>query len=254
VRIVVKNLACRRSGRLVFADVSFTLSDGEALVVTGRNGAGKSSLLAILAGRLRPDAGAIEADGLGEDRLAERLHLVGHRDGLKGALTAEENLAFARDLLGNPALSPRDALDTVELVHAAPLPVAYLSAGQRRRVALARLLVAHRPLWLLDEPTAALDTAAQETLLRLMATHLSTGGLIIAATHAPLAISRAKELALDSSPRVRGEGLAPGREASEAQRSGGEGASQEAPYPDTPPHPVGSADSASPRTAGRGAR
>jgi heme exporter protein B len=252
VRIVVKNLACRRSGRLVFANVSFTLSDGEALVVTGRNGAGKSSLLALLAGRLRPDAGAIDADGISEDRLAERLHLVGHRDGLKSALTAEENLAFARDLLGDPALSPNDALDAVGLVHAAPLPVAYLSAGQRRRVALARLLVAHRPLWLLDEPTAALDAAAQETLLRLMAAHLSGGGLVVAATHAPLAIPGVKELALNPSPRLRGEGLAPGREASEAQRSGGEGALQEAPHPHAPPQPVGSADSASPRMAERG--
>jgi heme exporter protein B len=180
------------------------------------------------------------------------LHLVGHRDGLKTALTAEENLSFARDLLGDPGLSPRDALDAVGLVHAASLPVAYLSAGQRRRVALARLLVAHRSLWLLDEPAAALDVAAQDTLLRLMTAHLSASGLIVAATHAPFAIAGAKELRLDLSPRVRGEGLAPEREASQAQRSGGEGASQEAPHPDAPRHPVGSADSASPRMAERG--
>jgi heme exporter protein A len=217
VRIVVENLTCRRSGRLVFTDLSFTLSDGDALLVTGRNGAGKSSLLALLAGRLRPDAGSIEAEGIGNERLAERLHLIGHRDGLKTALTAEENLAFARDLLGNAVLSPREALDAIGLAHAAPLPIAYLSAGQRRRVALARLLVAHRPLWLLDEPTAALDAAAQDTLLRLMTAHLSGGGLIVAATHAPLGIAGAKELRLDDiasplageaesrSDRVRGE-------------------------------------------------
>lgn len=197
MRIVVKNLACRRSGRLVFDNLSFTLSGGEALVVTGRNGAGKSSLLTLLAGRLRPDAGAIDVEGAGERTLAESLHLVAHRDGLKSALTAEENLAFARDLLGDPALSPREALDAVRLAHAAPLPVAYLSAGQRRRVALARLLVAHRPLWLLDEPTAALDAASQETLLHLMTAHLAGGGLIVAATHAPLDIGGAKELRLD---------------------------------------------------------
>jgi heme exporter protein A len=209
VRIVVENLACRRSGRLVFEGLSFTLTQGEALIVTGRNGAGKSSLLAILAGRLRSEAGAIRVAGVGESTIAECLHLVGHRDALKSALTAEENLAFARDLLGNPALSPREALDAVGLAHAAPLPVAYLSAGQRRRVALARLLVAHRPLWLLDEPTSALDAAAQDTLLHLMTAHLAGDGLIIAATHAPLAIGGAKELRLDESPSPlrRGEGV-----------------------------------------------
>jgi heme exporter protein A len=197
VRIVVENLVCRRSGRLVFGNLSFTLSGGEALVVTGRNGAGKSSLLALLAGRLRPDSGAIAVEGLGDGALAERVHLVAHRDALKGALTAEENLAFARDLLGDPGLSPREALDAVGLAHAAPLPVAYLSAGQRRRVALARLLVAHRALWLLDEPTSALDAASQDTLLHLMTAHLAGGGLIVAATHAPLAMGGAKELSLD---------------------------------------------------------
>ena len=203
MRIVVENLACRRSGRLVFEGLSFTLTRGEALIVTGRNGAGKSSLLALMAGRLRSEAGAIRVDGLGESSLAECLHLVGHRDALKTALTAEENLSFARDLLGDPALSSREALDAVGLTHAADLPVAYLSAGQRRRVALARLLVAHRPLWLLDEPTSALDVAAQDALLHLMTAHLAGEGLIIAATHAPLAIGGAKELRLDqaTSPR-----------------------------------------------------
>ena len=197
MRIDVENLACRRSGRLVFEGLSFTLTRGEALIVTGRNGAGKSSLLALMAGRLRPEAGAIRVGGLGEATLAECLHLVGHRDALKTALTAEENLFFARDLLGDPALSPREALDAVGLAHAATLPVSYLSAGQRRRVALARLLVAHRPLWLLDEPTSALDASAQDALLHLMTAHLAGGGLIIAATHAPLAIGGAKELRLD---------------------------------------------------------
>jgi heme exporter protein A len=203
VRIVVENLACRRSGRLIFERLSFTLTRGEAVIVTGRNGAGKSSLLALLAGCLRVEGGAIRADGIGESTLAECLHLVGHRDGLKSALTAEENLAFARDLLGNPALSPREALDAIGLAHAAMLPVAYLSAGQRRRVALARLLVAHRPLWLLDEPTSALDAASQDALLHLMTAHLARDGLIIAATHAPLSMGGAKELRLDqgTSPR-----------------------------------------------------
>src|SRR4051812_28062088 len=194
LRIDADNLACRRSGRLVFEGLSFTLSDGAALIVTGRNGAGKSSLLGILAGRLAPAAGALSIAGAGERTLPECLHFVGHRDALKGALTAEENLAFARDLLGDAALAPRAALAAVGLEHAAALPVAYLSAGQRRRVALARLLVAHRPVWLLDEPTAALDAAAQATLVRLMRAHLAAGGLLVAATHQPLELEGAREL------------------------------------------------------------
>jgi heme exporter protein A len=202
VRVKVDNLACRRSGRLIFQDLSFSLGDGEALVVTGRNGARKSTLLALLAGRLRPDGGSIGAEGLGEAPLSEHLHWVAHRDALKPSLTAEENLAFARDLLGRPAdstmraLSPRDALAALGLAHAAALPVAYLSAGQRRRVALARLLVAPRPLWLLDEPTSALDAASQSTLLGLMEQHLAEGGLIVAATHAPLGL-RASEIRIE---------------------------------------------------------
>ena len=199
MRIEVDDLGCRRSGRRVFEGVSFALGESEALVVTGRNGAGKSTLLAIVAGQLRPDAGRVRLAGAGDRTLPECLHLVGHRDGLKSALTARENLAFAADLLGEPALSPEDALDAVGLAHAAALPVAYLSAGQRRRVALARLLVAHRPLWLLDEPTSALDAAAQARLLGLMRAHLADGGLVLAATHAPLDLPGARELRLDRS-------------------------------------------------------
>lgn len=207
MRIDVENLACRRSGRLVFDRLSFALSAGEALVVTGRNGAGKSSLLGVLAGRLDPAAGAIRLGGAGERTLPECLHLIGHRDGLKAALTAQENLAFARDLLGQPAAAPEEALAAVGLEHAAALPVAYLSAGQRRRVALARLLVAHRPLWLLDEPTSALDAASQETLLALMRRHLAKDGLIVAATHQPLPIGDARELRLErASSRSGGAG------------------------------------------------
>jgi heme exporter protein A len=208
VRIDVENLACRRAGRLVFEGLSFSLGGGEALIVTGRNGAGKSSLLSILAGQLAAEGGTIRTDGLGERSLPQALHLVGHRDALKSALTAAENLAFARDLLGDAVLAPRAALEVVGLEHAADLPVAYLSAGQRRRVALARLLVARRPLWLLDEPTSALDAASQETLFGIMRSHLADGGLIIAATHAPFPIAEASELRIEGarpSP-LKGEG------------------------------------------------
>ncbi len=197
VRLIVESLACRRSGRRVFAGLSFALGPGEALIVTGRNGAGKSSLLAMLAGRLRPDAGAIRIEEAGERTLPECLHLVGHRDGLKGAMTARENLDFARDLLGSRSLPPEEALAEVGLAHAAALPVAYLSAGQRRRVALARLLVARRPLWLLDEPTSALDAASQGTLSILMNEHLARGGIIVAATHAPLDLRGVREIRIE---------------------------------------------------------
>ena len=200
LRLSVNNLACERGERRIFEGVSFTLQSGEALVITGRNGAGKSSLLDILAGRLHPAAGAILFSEAGERTLAECLHYVGHRDALKAALTAEENLAFARDFLGNPALKPSEALDAVGLAHAARLPVAYLSAGQRRRVALARLLVAKRPLWLLDEPTSALDTASQETLRLLLESHRENGGMIAATTHSPLFLTDAKEIRIERSP------------------------------------------------------
>jgi heme exporter protein A len=186
-------LACRRGGRLIFDGLSFRLTNGEAIALTGRNGAGKSSLIAMLCGRLRPEAGAIRLEGFGEVPLAEAAHLVGHRDGLKSALTAAENLGFAQDVLGSPAATPGEALAAVGLPHVGELPVGYLSAGQRRRVALARLLVAARPLWLLDEPLAALDTASQAMLAGLMREHLAVGGAILAATHGPLGLDGARE-------------------------------------------------------------
>jgi heme exporter protein A len=197
MELAVHDLACCRAGRRVLAGVSFTVSPSEALVVTGRNGAGKSTLLAALAGLLRPETGSIRASGLGERTLAESLHLIAHRDALKGSLTATENLRFAAALLDSAGMTPAEALEAVGLPGAADLPVAYLSAGQRRRIALARLLVAHRPLWLLDEPTLALDAAAQAMLTTLMQRHLAVGGLLIAATHAPLGLPGARELRLD---------------------------------------------------------
>ena len=196
MQLAVDNLACRRAGRRVFDGLTFTLGPGEALAVTGRNGAGKSTLIAAIAGLVQRHAGEIRATGTGERTLPESLHLVGHRDGLKSAMSAEENLLFAADLLGNASLAPAEALARVALPGAAHLPVAYLSAGQRRRVALARLLVARRPLWLLDEPLAALDTTSQTLLAGIMAEHLAAGGLILAATHAPLPLEGARELRL----------------------------------------------------------
>ena len=196
LHLSVHDLACRRSGRLVFAGLGFALGPGDALLVTGRNGAGKSTLLAILAGRLRAAAGRIALSGAGEATLPERLHWIAHRDGLKTALSARENLAFSAAMLGEERFAPHDALERVGLPHVVDMPVAYLSAGQRRRVALARLLVAHRPIWLLDEPTSALDAASQEMLYELMREHRAAGGIIIAATHLPLPLDGAQSLAI----------------------------------------------------------
>ena len=140
LHLSVRDLACRRSGRLIFGGLGFDLGQGDALLVTGRNGAGKSTLLAILAGRLRAAAGRIALSGAGEATLPERLHWIAHRDGLKTALSARENLAFAAAMLGEARLAPDDALERGRpAAWWSTCPVAYLSAGQRRRVALARL-------------------------------------------------------------------------------------------------------------------
>lgn len=192
--LAVENLACRRGGRLIFEGVSFRLAPGEAIALTGRNGAGKSSLIALVCGRLRPEAGSVRIEGAGDTPAPELIHLIGHRDGLKSALGAAGNLAFAQALLGEPALSSAAALDMVGLPHVADVPVGYLSAGQRRRVALARLLVSRRPFWLLDEPMAALDFAAQAVVAGLMQAHLDAGGAVLAATHGPLGLAGAREL------------------------------------------------------------
>jgi heme exporter protein A len=204
----VRDLACRRGERMVFSHVSFQLHQGELIALTGRNGAGKSSLLAILAGRLRPDAGAISAPAWGETPISEAVHFIGHRDALKVALTVRENLAFARDVLGraqfgdswtaqSAAVLPDAALARVGLAHVADLPAGYLSAGQKRRLALARVLVCPRPLWLLDEPNSALDTAGQALLVSEMQAHLASGGAIIAATHGPLGLAASRDLHMD---------------------------------------------------------
>jgi heme exporter protein A len=194
MRLIGADITIERGGRRLFSGLSFAAAAGEALIVTGPNGAGKSSLLRAIAGLLSVASGEIRLEGgEAETSIGEQAHYLGHADALKGALTAGENLAFWAAMLRAEAapapLSPADALARVGLAHVADFPVAALSAGQRRRVALARLLVAYRPLWLLDEPTAALDAAAQDRLAEIMRAHLAGGGLIVAATHAPLGLA-----------------------------------------------------------------
>ena len=187
-------MTCVRGGRNVFSGLDFATSSGEVLAVTGANGSGKTSLLRLIAGLLLPAEGSIALEGgAGELTLPEQAHYLGHRDALKPALSVMENLLFWRDFLGGEVFEAGASLKAVALDHAAHLPAAYLSAGQRRRLSLARLLTVRRPVWLLDEPTAALDAAGQELFAGLMRDHLGRGGLIVAATHTPLGIE-AREL------------------------------------------------------------
>ncbi|MCL2716533.1 MAG: heme ABC exporter ATP-binding protein CcmA [Alphaproteobacteria bacterium] len=190
MEIIGRGLRCVRGGREVFRDLDFAASSGEALAVTGRNGSGKTSLLRLIAGLLAPAAGEIAI--LGGDReltVPEQCHYLGHRDAMKPALSVAENLSFwTRFLGGDDGCGLQQSLAAVGLDHAIDLPAAFLSAGQRRRLSLARLVALRRPVWLLDEPTAALDSAGQDLFIDLMRRHLAGGGILIAATHMALGI------------------------------------------------------------------
>lgn len=196
VRLLAEKLVVARAGRPVLDGVSFAVEAGGALVVVGPNGAGKSTLLRALAGLLKPVSGAIRIEGDADDlEPRERMHLLGHLDAVKNGLSVERNLRFARDLLGGTG-DLAAALDRVGLGGLGELPGGVLSAGQRRRLALARLIAAPRPVWLLDEPTAALDAGGQALLAELVAAHRAKGGLMIAATHLALGVPDAVTLEL----------------------------------------------------------
>ena len=239
--LAVEGLNVERGGRLVLSDLELTLGAGETILVAGRNGTGKSTLLRTLAGLLHPAAGTIRY-GLADDEVrgVETAHYLGYEDALKPSLTVRENLAFWAAMLGLSAsarrgseaagcrrglgaspstadaaaapptmsrvaprppftgedLSVSDALSAYGIARLIDLPAGYLSAGQKRRVALARLLLAARPVWLLDEPLIALDAAAQAIVVALMAAHTAAGGAILVASHQPIAASRI--IALDA--------------------------------------------------------
>ncbi|MEI8144381.1 MAG: heme ABC exporter ATP-binding protein CcmA [Alphaproteobacteria bacterium] len=187
--LIGEGLTCVRGGRTVFANFSFRVEGGEAIEIVGPNGAGKSSLLRLIAGLVRLEAGRLVlAGGDDEAPIAEQVHYCGHQDAFKAALTVAENLDFWTRYLGGGGKTMTEALDRLGLGPLALLPAGYLSAGQRRRLALARLITVKRPVWLLDEPTAALDVASQGVLAAIMADHVADGGLILAATHGPLGL------------------------------------------------------------------
>ncbi len=203
--LIGEDLACRRGERMVFAGLSFRLPPGGALLLTGVNGSGKSSLLRLVAGLLMPAAGNLL---WGTIRIADdiashyaRLHYIGHLDALKPAMTPREILAFWAALRGLQrscaTVSIAEALAAFDVEAIADWPCRWLSAGQRRRVALARLLATPAPLWLLDEPTTALDTDSQARLEQVIAAHRAANGMVMIATHAPIALDSAANLALD---------------------------------------------------------
>ena len=195
-RLSAAELTCNRGGRDVFRGLSFALAAGEAMVVTGRNGAGKSSLLRMIAGLVRIAGGRLELEGGAPDApLREQCHYLGHQDAMKPSLSVAENLRFWTEFLG-PHRAAEAALETVDLQPLGEVPAAYLSAGQRRRLSIARLIAVPRLVWLLDEPTSSLDAPSQKRLSDLMRAHLADGGMIVAAAHGPIGLERARELKL----------------------------------------------------------
>jgi heme exporter protein A len=192
MRLTAEALTAVRGGRTVFSGLSFTAGAGELVAVVGPNGSGKSTLLRILAGLLRAASGKVSADSATD--FGEAVHYLGHLDALKASLSVRANLEFWKRLWNGVAVDT--ALDAVDLVDLADLPAGVLSAGQRRRVAIARLLIAKRPIWLLDEPLTALDASSEKKLGRLLGEHLASNGIAIVATHRDLPLRPAATIEL----------------------------------------------------------
>lgn len=202
-RFAAEDLDCVRGERRVFAGLRFALDPGDALILSGANGSGKSSLLKLMAGLLRPARGSIAWDGrsVADDPEAhrQRLNYLGHLDAVKPLLTVAENLGFWLALKGaggDIGAAMARALDAFSIAHLADAPVRFLSAGQRRRLSLARVVALPAELWLLDEPATSLDGAAVGMLERAVAGHRELGGIAVVATHTPLSLAGARGLEL----------------------------------------------------------
>ena len=194
-----KNLTLERGGRIVFRNVSLSLGKGQLMQLTGPNGSGKSSLLRLIAGLNEAQDGTITLEGGGEElTIGQQAHYLAHQEPVKSALSVAENLGFWRDFLGGGDVN--EALAAFDLARLASYPAGLLSAGQKRRLALARLVLVPRALWLLDEPTVGLDAASLTRLTHVMERQLAQGGLIIAATHVALGLEPGKRLDLGGQP------------------------------------------------------
>jgi heme exporter protein A len=196
LRLVVENLVVDRGARRIVDGLTFAVEAGEALVLVGPNGAGKTTVIRTVAGLIGAAGGKIALEGGDAEReLPAQAHYVGHLNALKPSLTVEENLRFwAEYLAGGTQASIDDALAAFDLEPLASIPAGYLSAGQKRRACLARLLATPRPLWLLDEPTVSLDAASVKLLATCVGQHLAGGGLVLAATHIPLGLASERRL------------------------------------------------------------
>lgn len=204
--LVVENLTLRRGERTIFSGLSLRAEPGEALLLTGPNGSGKTTLLRALASLLDPSEGRIwlsGGHGGPDDDMAAHCHFVGHLNAVKASLTVTENAVFWSGYLGGPAAGVGPALERFRLADLGSVPTAYLSAGQKRRLGLVRLLLAPRTVWLLDEPAVSLDAASQGLLAIAVNKHLSQGGIVVAATHQPLGFTPARELRLGSDTAAR---------------------------------------------------
>jgi heme exporter protein A len=197
LQLLAEDLSAERGGRVVLRNLSFRVASRQALLLTGPNGAGKTTLLRTVMGFIPPSTGRVALSG-GDPELtiAQQAHYVGHLNGVKASLTVAENAVFWARFLGGSATLADRALARLGLAALADVPAGFLSGGQKRRLGLARLLVAERPVWLLDEPTAALDSAAAAILMHAVDAHLRAGGLAVVATHLPLRLSGARELRL----------------------------------------------------------